>query len=149
MFNCLQELEEHLKWLDNWEKQVRSAVNEVTLRRDAEIKSEQSRISVRDKENKTKGHKKTKQERDEDKEAIKAIHKKYKSEIVKERSNFLSDSTSQGLRLTIHSTIGLSKFLLENVYLLGPEDSTKIVLRIEYVLTKKLNQDCLEVLLNE
>lgn len=56
----------------------------------------------------------------------------YNDPIIRCEKEFLSDSTAGGLRMTIKSTIELSKVLLE----------TKIV---QYVLTRKLNQDCLEV----
>lgn len=67
-----------------------------------------------------------------DKERIKRIKKTYTSKILMLKRKFLSDSTFQGLRITITSTIKLSKHLLEKE-------------GFEYVLTRKFNQDCLEV----
>lgn len=50
----------------------------------------------------------------------------------KNENTFLTQSTAQGLRVTLKSTVELSKYLLENC-------------NFKYVLTGKLNQDCLEV----
>lgn len=50
----------------------------------------------------------------------------------KNENTFLTQSTAQGLRVTLKSTVELSKYLLEHC-------------NFKYVLTGKLNQDCLEV----
>lgn len=47
-------------------------------------------------------------------------------------SEFLTKQTVEGLRVTIKSTIDLSKYLLEKI-------------EFHYVLTNKMNQDKLEV----
>jgi hypothetical protein len=46
--------------------------------------------------------------------------------------HFLSHQTAEGLRVTLHSTIALTEYLLTTC-------------NFKYVLTAKLNQDCLEV----
>lgn len=46
---------------------------------------------------------------------------------------FLTQSTAQGLRVTLRSTVEIAKYLLKSC-------------GFKYVLTGKLNQDCLEVL---
>lgn len=48
------------------------------------------------------------------------------------KDHFLTPDASEGLRMTLNSTLDLLQYLLEN-------------LRIEYVLTGRINQDCLEV----
>lgn len=49
---------------------------------------------------------------------------------------FLTEQTSEGLRMTIQSTIELSKVLLQTY-------------KFEYVLTGRINQDPLEVFVKE
>ncbi|XP_033217745.1 uncharacterized protein LOC117173352 [Belonocnema kinseyi] len=49
-----------------------------------------------------------------------------------EKKDFLTESTAHGLRVTLHSTIELSHYLLEKC-------------KFDYVLTGKINQDSLEV----
>jgi len=49
----------------------------------------------------------------------------------KKKTAFISQTTMEALRLTIHSVLILTRDLLENDF--------------NYVLTGKLNQDCLEV----
>ena len=83
----------------------------------------------------TKGQTKSKEDKDKEKEAINNIKKQYKPLILQKRSLFLSDSTSQGLRMTITSIIHLATFLLNEI-------------KVDYVLTRKLNQDGLEVIIN-
>jgi len=51
------------------------------------------------------------------------------------KEEFLSQSTADGLRVTIQSTIELSRFLLEQW-------------QFKYVLSSKFNQDRLEVTIN-
>jgi hypothetical protein len=46
--------------------------------------------------------------------------------------NFLTNSTAQGLRVTLHSVLGITKYLINFCSFI-------------YVLTDKLNQDPLEV----
>lgn len=50
-----------------------------------------------------------------------------------DKNTFFTQSTAQGLRVTLQSTVELAKYLLEHC-------------KFKYVLTGKLNQDCLEVL---
>lgn len=56
-------------------------------------------------------------------------------QIANAKKNFFSTSTFKGFRMSIASTIGLSKFLLEKA-------------GFDYVLTRKKNQDPLEVIFN-
>lgn len=49
-----------------------------------------------------------------------------------EKGDFLTRSTAEGLRVTLQSTIELTNFLLDEC-------------DYKYVLTGKMNQDCLEV----
>lgn len=66
-------------------------------------------------------------------EGLRIIKDRYAPEKKKIHETFLSDSTAKGLRITCKSTITLSKHLLSNC-------------GFQYVLTRKLNQDCIEVL---
>ena len=68
----------------------------------------------------------------ENKKKLENIRNFYNVKITARKSKFLSSSTAQGLRITLRSTIELGKVLL-----------TKY--KFKYVLTSKLNQDCLEV----
>lgn len=67
-----------------------------------------------------------------DDKKIKQIKEKYVPNKKQINETFLPNSTAKGLRLTCKSTIELSKHLLENC-------------GFQYVLTRKMNQDCLEV----
>lgn len=70
----------------------------------------------------------------QDEKKLKEIRDRYDPEKKQIRETFLSDSTSKGLRLTCKSTIELSKYLLNDCGL-------------QYVLTRKFNQDWLEITL--
>lgn len=50
------------------------------------------------------------------------------------KNEFLTKATAEGLRISLESTIDLSNYLLNECYFI-------------YVLTGKLNQDCLEVII--
>ena len=118
-----QKLEDAIKWLDKWESEINSEVNELIKQRSEEL-------------NKLKPPKrrgKSKSKNDEAHlNASKEIKEKYKSLIAECKNKFLSWQTSESLRITLRSTIDLSKYLLTSC-------------NFKFVLTKKLNQDCLEV----
>lgn len=63
---------------------------------------------------------------------IEQIEADYDKKIDICKRQFLSDLTAEGLRMTLHSTIQLGKLLLKDY-------------NFEYVLTRKMCQDCLEV----
>ena len=67
---------------------------------------------------------------DENKKKLENIKNVYQAKINLRKSRFLSSSTAQGLRITLRSTLGLGRTLL-----------TKH--NFKYVLTLKLNPDCL------
>lgn len=57
----------------------------------------------------------------------------WKDSSKNDENTFLTQFTAQGLRVTLLSTVELAIYLLEGC-------------KFKYVLTGKLNQDCLEVL---
>lgn len=138
----LQTLEKFIEYLDSWQNQ-----------RDLKIKDmkERMNIEINNELNKQKEIYKTERNQKkllydalqgpkpefkfpkfkENRAATTAIKDKYDPEKTKINQTFLSDSTAKGLRLTCRYTIDLSKHLLNNC-------------GFEYVLTRKLNQDCLE-----
>ena len=113
-----------IKWLDDWENETIRNVKEVEAKKLTEIE-----IEIRKLEG-TSTNKKTLKELK--KSAVKNINEKYKGTIDSLKSNFLSTQTAEGLRVTLRSIIDLSKYLLTYC-------------DFKYVLTVKLNQDCLEV----
>ena len=125
----MKKLQKHLNWLNSWENEKKAEVSEIVKKRGAAIKI------VREKQKLvTKGRTKSKEDKDEEKEAINNIKKQYKPLILRKRILFLSDSTSQGLRMTITSIIYLVTFLLNEI-------------KVDYELTRELNQDGLEVII--
>ena len=52
--------------------------------------------------------------------------------VTTNKEEFLSSSTAQGLRVSLHSTLHLCNELLNHC-------------NFKYILTNKMNQDCLEV----
>ena len=136
-----------MKWLDSWEKEVTDNVNKALLERKAHLGIEKT---VQDNQTRTmynRGLKESKEQVQQDKDAIKNIKKQFAPFIAKEISRFLSDSTGQALRMTLTSIIQLSHFLLHEVRKIDLLKNSRII-KIDYILTRKLNQDFLEVTLN-
>ena len=123
--NSLQYLEDTLTWLIKWENEINSKINEVKEKKKAENELEFQNLK----------HTCLKEELKEKKKSIeKNINDKYKPKIDYWKNNFLSQKTAEGLRVTLRSVIDLSKYLLKSC-------------DCEYVLTAKLNQDALEVII--
>ena len=115
-------MEDTITWLDNWENEINQKIKELQSKKLNELKSECEKLqslSVK--------------ERKEKKKVIeKVINAKYKTQIDYWKNHFLSRETGEGLRVTLRSVVDLSKYLLTSC-------------NFDYVLTAKLNQDCLEV----
>lgn len=113
-----------IEWLDDWEHEIAQEI----MKNDS------------DKKNAIAADKKRQKEMYEgnwtdfryDKEREQLINKEYQERKKQIENRFLSHSTAEGLRVTLKSTIELSKYLLESC-------------NFKYVLTRKFNQDCLEV----
>lgn len=121
----LQVLEGTITWLENWEKEIRDELKPLITARDKEVADTETAIRERIKKKTIDDPK--------DVQLVKDIKAKHKLFIDLVERNFLSRTTAEGLRLTLRSTIDLSNELLT-------------VDLFEYVLTRKMNQDCLEVL---
>lgn len=121
----IQVLEGTITWLENWEKEIRDELKPLITARDKEVADTETAIRERIKKKTIDDPK--------DVQLVKDIKAKHKLFIDLVERNFLSRTTAEGLRLTLRSTIDLSNELLT-------------VDLFEYVLTRKMNQDCLEVL---
>lgn len=120
-----QKLENAILWLDSWENEIIKDVEEIKKEKSEEIDREMIKEFEKHKDIALKKVKL-------DKLKLQEIEKKYKSKIDACKRKCLSRETSEGLRVTLRSTIDLCKYLLKSC-------------NFEYVLTSKLNQDCLEV----
>ena len=124
--------------MDGWEKNIYDKVRE--LENEKIIALNEVRKNIKEKnlqeisadKNKDIKGKKSKKMSSEDKKRIESIKRRYNIRIRIQKKLFLSQSTGEGLRVTLHSVIGLAKELLTNC-------------NFKFVLTRKLNQDCLEV----
>lgn len=139
----LQNLQKFIEYLDRWQNQKDAKMEEMKRRMEVELNNEkrlqkEAHVSEKNRRkiiyDKLPGPKSKfsfpKFKQDENK--LKKIREKYAPETKQIKETFLSDSTSQGLRLTCKSTIELSKYLLNDC-------------GFQYVLTRKFNQDWLEV----
>lgn len=124
--------------MDGWEKNIYDKVRE--LENEKIIALNEVRKNIKEKnlqeisadKNKDIKGKKSKKMSSEDKKRIESIKRRYNIRIRIQKKLFLSQSTGEGLRVTFYSVIGLAKELLTNC-------------NFKFVLTRKLNQDCLEV----
>lgn len=123
----LQALEDVIENLDAWHNEKDEKLAPIKEARDLEKKTEIAR--------QTAEYQAMPEPKDEfvaDKIKIQEIEKKYESEIKLLENSFLSISTSRGLRMTCKSTIELAKYSLWDY-------------QFQFVLTRKKNQDWLEV----
>lgn len=114
----LQKMQQSLKWIDAWDLELRRKIAAIQ----SKVKSDISLLKQR-----------LKKKADASiVQLIKLKQNTCKEAVKRLRKSYLSDSTFNGLRMTIHSTIKLAQRLLD-------EES------FEFVLTRKMNQDPLEV----
>lgn len=138
-----QALEDFIKYIDSWQLEKDTKMKNLNAVIDAEVSNEKKKQKAAYEQEKS-WHKalydelpgpKGKFVNDRfklDQKPIDAITEKFKPRKKKIDETFLSGSTAKGLRLTCRSTIELTKHLLKDC-------------GFEYVLTRKLNQDWLEV----
>ena len=125
--HSFQILEDVIVRIDSWQNQRDEKLSKVYVVMELELSAEKSRQkAMHESTEGTKGRFKL------DEEKMKFIKVKYSDELKQIRETFLSDSNAKGLRLTCRSTIDLPKHLLLNC-------------GFQFVLTRKLNQDWLEV----
>lgn len=119
-----------IKWLDNLQENRDRKIELLKRQLVSDIRDEKNLIKQRKKEAKINNTAYVADKKIEDSIKLKIANNQAARKKLK--SLYFSDSTFQGLRMTLHSTIQLAQRLLD-------EES------FEYVLTRKLNQDPLEV----
>lgn len=132
-----QKLEETIKWLDAWENDKNDKIEKIKKKFNEVKKPLKDELDQKIKQ--AKAAAKLQKVKYEANDEIRALTKTIKDkawltieEIKKVEKNYFTNSTFKGFRMSLASTVGLSKFLLEQA-------------GFEYVLTRKMNQDPLEV----
>lgn len=114
-------MEDHIIWLNAWQAEISGEVEQLEQEKNSCIEKQEALLK-----HLPGGKKKL---ADDQKQKINA---EFGAKIQAVKNKFLSETTAEGLRITLRSTIDLSRYLLENS-------------GFKFVLTRKLNQDCLEV----